>query len=831
MDKYEYRLKTDHIRQVMKRGDYQEAAKLCDTIDWNKVRDVKMLTSVADIYAAVDRYQEAIDALIQAYEYAPLGRRIVYRLTELALMADNYEDAKEYFDEFCRIAPHDQGRYILLYRMACSQRATVAEKIKILEAYKREDFDEKWAYELATLYARNRQVDDCIQLCDDIILWFGLGKYVERALALKERYAPLTEEQKAKVKALQEQRETEKYEERKQSIQEIQGVPDSVADLKVDSELETVGKVTAEAIRNIEIEELVKRPAAKDEVKETDVSMNETRINVTRLDSRTEPEEEQHAPGVKETVKRRAEAQKAEAEAKRRAEEKAEAEAKCRAEEQKAETQKEVLVEAVEVEADTWAEDLAGGMVIEEADIAADLYEEAVIGEDYDYDAVESVYEEAAFEMEIQEMPAVEAAKEAEADFETNLAEGVTEAEDAEEALENDLTEAEPEEETSEEAFETVPESEEWDEVSEDESEDYEPLEAPQDVVAYDIEEDFTVDIEEEEAYEEEDSEYEEEYEEEDSEYEEEYEEEDSEYESGYEETESQLNGETENEGLQAADGHEGQAAGNADGTENSERKDSELPAEKSELNRGAAERTHGVNEPAPAGNTAVLQVNPSDLSKVWHFAVHVSAGENPMETTKEYIRKVSAQTERPIPSTITSITGSQLNGKDLVQSFDSLLGKTIIVLNAGEMEERVIRELTEVLEPSDRSLLMILVDDALAISRLFEKYSELNSIFTTQFMEERYTSSEMMQYANSYAERQDSVLDKSAELYLLDQAEAILNHPEKDKKKLVEKIINQAIEEAEKKTLKRSLTRVFSVKYDREGRLILLDKHFKANE
>ena len=201
------------------------------------------------------------------------------------------------------------------------------------------------------------------------------------------------------------------------------------------------------------------------------------------------------------------------------------------------------------------------------------------------------------------------------------------------------------------------------------------------------------------------------------------------------------------------------------------------------------------------------------------------------METTKEYIRKVSAQTERPIPSTITSITGSQLNGKDLVQSFDSLLGKTIIVLNAGEMEERVIRELTEVLEPSDRSLLMILVDDALAISRLFEKYSELNSIFTTQFMEERYTSSEMMQYANSYAERQDSVLDKSAELYLLDQAEAILNHPEKDKKKLVEKIINQAIEEAEKKTLKRSLTRVFSVKYDREGRLILLDKHFKANE
>ena len=143
MDKYEYQLKTEHIRQVAARKEYGEAAKLCDTIDWTKIRDVKMLTLAADVYTAVGEYEKAIDILQQAYEYAAMGRRIVYRLTELALKADSYDDAKNYFEEFCRMAPNDQGRYILLYKMARYQKATLDEKIKILEAYKREDFDEK----------------------------------------------------------------------------------------------------------------------------------------------------------------------------------------------------------------------------------------------------------------------------------------------------------------------------------------------------------------------------------------------------------------------------------------------------------------------------------------------------------------------------------------------------------------------------------------------------------------------------------------------------------------------------------------------------------------
>ncbi|RHQ62555.1 hypothetical protein DWY36_00055 [Firmicutes bacterium AF25-13AC] len=222
MDKYEYQLKTEHIRQVAARKEYAEAAKLCDTIDWTKIRDVKMLTLAADVYTAVGEYEKAIDILQQAYEYATMGRRIVYRLTELALKADSYDDAKNYFEEFCRIAPNDQGRYILLYKMARYQKATLDEKIKILEAYKREDFDEKWAYELAVLYAMNNEKDKCIQLCDDIILWFGLGKYVEKALSLKSQFAPLTPAQKEKAQKFADKKAQEENEklQKKQEEQE-----------------------------------------------------------------------------------------------------------------------------------------------------------------------------------------------------------------------------------------------------------------------------------------------------------------------------------------------------------------------------------------------------------------------------------------------------------------------------------------------------------------------------------------------------------------------------------------------------------------------------------
>ncbi len=199
MDKYEYKLKAEHIKKLVAKKDLVTAIKICDSIDWDRVKDVKMLTMVSEIYESNGRYEEAIDTLLQAYEYAPIGRRIVYRLTELAIECGNYTDAENFYKEFITLAPGDLSGIILHYKLAKAKKAPLERLILILESYREEDFDEHWAYELAELYHKAGRVEDCVKLCDDIILWFGLGKYVEKAMKLKVIYEPLTEEQREKA--------------------------------------------------------------------------------------------------------------------------------------------------------------------------------------------------------------------------------------------------------------------------------------------------------------------------------------------------------------------------------------------------------------------------------------------------------------------------------------------------------------------------------------------------------------------------------------------------------------------------------------------------------
>lgn len=200
MDRYEYKLKTEQIQKLVARKEYKAALQIAETIDWRKVKDVKILSSAAEAYVAAKRYEDALDLLEQAYENAPLGRRIIYRLTEVAILAKDAETAGAYLDEFKKVAPKDSGQYILEYRLARLQGESPERRIAILEEYQQQEFDERWSYELARLYAENGRIDDCVKLCDDIVLWFSLGKYVEKALALKAKYAPLSESQQDRVK-------------------------------------------------------------------------------------------------------------------------------------------------------------------------------------------------------------------------------------------------------------------------------------------------------------------------------------------------------------------------------------------------------------------------------------------------------------------------------------------------------------------------------------------------------------------------------------------------------------------------------------------------------
>lgn len=735
MDKYEYQLKTEHIRQVAARKEYGEAAKLCDTIDWTKIRDVKMLTLAADVYTAVGEYEKAIDILQQAYEYAAMGRRIVYRLTELALKADSYDDAKNYFEEFCRIAPNDQGRYILLYKMARYQKATLDEKIKILEAYKREDFDEKWAYELAVLYAMNNEKDKCIQLCDDIILWFGLGKYVEKALSLKSQFAPLTPAQKEKVQKF--------------------------ADKKAQEENEKLQKKQEEQEKKESQAELAKKAAAQEKI------------------SKWQEEQEKAYQAEQEAAKK---------------------EAKAREDEQKALLEREEKLRKQREEELEAVERLKKEQRLEHARqsvVTSDMNEiMAVIQRAKQEDAQNELQDELAKQVQqVQQLAGekdLELVSEIPSDVEEKeklqVSEDISYMQD--EISEDETTESEVlDDETSEnetsdvetantETSEKTSDSENTDEAVWFEA--YKPEEEPQ-ISEWAAPVAETVEVEPEEEVQEE-----------------------LEKEPEEEETQEEIQEEFEKE-PEEEDAQE----------ESEEEPEEEEPQEESAENR----------QPDMTANSGLPIVNPEDMSRVWHFAIQAMPDEDDIELALEYLEELAERSSRAVPRSVVKITGQKLNQKGLVKSIDKLLGKTILIEDAADMNERVINEFCKIIDPTDRSLLVVFIDTPASIRHLLIDYPQLAQVVTAQFVRETYSVTELLEYARGYADREDSVFDKSGELALMERLKVIAGNQERNKKRIVEMIVNNAIEKAEKK----SMRKLFQSKYDKRGCLILRDKDFEV--
>ncbi len=757
MDKYEYQLKTEHIRQVAARKEYGEAAKLCDTIDWTKIRDVKMLTLAADVYTAVGEYEKAIDILQQAYEYAAMGRRIVYRLTELALKADSYDDAKNYFEEFCRIAPNDQGRYILLYKMARYQKATLDEKIKILEAYKREDFDEKWAYELAVLYAMNNEKDKCIQLCDDIILWFGLGKYVEKALSLKSQFAPLTPAQKEKVQKF--------------------------ADKKAQEENEKLQKKQEEQEKKESQAELAKKAAAQEKI------------------SKWQEEQEKAYQAEQEAAKK---------------------EAKAREDEQKALLEREEKLRKQRKEEQEAVERLKKEQRLEHARqsvVTSDMNEiMAVIQRAKQEDAQNELQDELAKQVQqVQQLAGekdLELVSEIPSDVEEKekmqVPEDISYMQD--EISEDETTESEVlDDETSEnettdvetantETSEKTSDSENTDEAVWFEA--YKPEEEPQiSEWAAPVAETVEVEPEEEEPQEVVQEELEKEPEE-----------------AGPQE---EIQEESKKEPEEAETQEEIQEEIQEEPEEEEPQEEFEEEPEEEEPQEEFAES----RQPDMTANSGLPIVNPEDMSRVWHFAIQAMPDEDDIELALEYLEELAERSSRAVPRSVVKITGQKLNQKGLVKSIDKLLGKTILIEDAADMNERVINEFCKIIDPTDRSLLVVFIDTPASIRHLLIDYPQLAQVVTAQFVRETYSVTELLEYARGYADREDSVFDKSGELALMERLKVIAGNQERNKKRIVEMIVNNAIEKAEKK----SMRKLFQSKYDKRGCLILRDKDFEV--
>ena len=201
MDKYEYNLKLDQMKSRYAEEKYDEAADIADTINWNKVKNVNGLVKAGEVYEKVQRYEESREVLLMAYDRSPIGRMIIYRLAEVAVKMKDFQAAQDYYDEFVEIAPHDTLKYVLRYDIQKAQGASYEELIPILEEFKEQEYTEEWAYELAYLYHKAGMSEKCIDACDELVLWFGDGPYVERALELKMLYQPLTKTQEEKYRS------------------------------------------------------------------------------------------------------------------------------------------------------------------------------------------------------------------------------------------------------------------------------------------------------------------------------------------------------------------------------------------------------------------------------------------------------------------------------------------------------------------------------------------------------------------------------------------------------------------------------------------------------
>ena len=304
MDKYEYNLKFDQIKSFCADGKYESAAEVADTINWNKIKNVNALVKAGEVYEKVERYQDAKEVLLMAYDYSPIGRNIVFRLAEVAIKMEDYDAAGEYYNEFAEIAPHDNQRYVIRYHLRKAQGADYEELIGILEQLKELEYTEEWAYELCYLYHKAGMSEKCVDACDELILWFGEGPFVERALELKMLYQPLTKQQEEKYRRFRLEKQgittigAEEMERAGEYIHDSVEIPQ----IEVNSKFNTVN-LQAEIARGMQqIMEATDQETVSDTIEQLKKSVEEIPLLQIPKEEQTEEEIEQKKQELEQNI-------------------------------------------------------------------------------------------------------------------------------------------------------------------------------------------------------------------------------------------------------------------------------------------------------------------------------------------------------------------------------------------------------------------------------------------------------------------------------------------------------------------------------------------------
>ena len=844
LDKYEYREKTEQMMKYVQTRSYDKAKEIADTIDWKRVKNASMLCTVSEIYEYTGEYQKSREILFIAYDRSPGSRKIVYRLGTLALRLGETEEALDCYDEFVSMAPKDPNQYILKYKILKAQNAPIKEQIHVLEEFKKAEYIEKWAYELAELYDQAGMTTECLEECDDLILWFSDGAFVQKAMELKMKYKPLTPQQQKKYRkagneeesgnltAAVEEAQTRKPEKEEQvkveeipaeNQKEVQGEPEKTVDFEqVISMLQDQGK--RETL-------ILKADSSKALTGAFLLGMavggNKTITEVKQMFEKGEGDVyETGQMKIEEILRQWEERQRKNAaviEEKRR-----EAEAKAEEEKAKQETVSKdtatILSEDIqrllsEMEAEEKErEEAVGGTTESLARLSESMKDQTEEETETETEPDESVEEESPEDEYAEEEYDEDEYAEEEYDEDEYAEEEYDEDEYAEEEYDEDeyAEEEYDEDEYAEEEYDE-------DEYAEEEYDEDEYAEEEYDEDEY-AEEEY--DEDEESDFEEDDSDYEEEVEESDQE-----EEEAAEQEPEKEEV-LEIEEPDEDEDSRSSGGSSFDTGFIVQG-----RYDLSATSEIG-LKLGLTEEQKKLFSyfvPIRGMSEQLVDVLEQDrncrkrygTSRTGNILVIGHKGSGKTVLAVDIVKAIQKQ-RRMKQGKVAIITGDALNKKNLISIIQKLSGGALIIEKASKMNDKTIDELTGLMEEQTGEMLFILEDERRPMEKMLSEYPDFRRKFTSRVELPIFINDELVTFGQTYAKENGYRIDEMGILALYSRIDVLQKEDHFVTVAEVKEIMDDAIAHSQKANVKHLMKRVFGKSTDETDRIILKEDDFK---
>lgn len=811
MDKYEYRVKTEQMLEYMEQKAYGKAMEIADTIDWRKVKNASMLCSVSEIYEQNEKYEKSRDVLFIAYDRTPGSRKIIYRLGILALKLGEPSEAMDCYEEFVSVAPKDPNQYILRYKILKAQNAPITQQIEVLEEFKKAEYIEKWAYELAKLYDEAGMITECLEECDDLILWFSEGKYVYQAMELKMKYKPLTPLQQ------------EKYDQKPGGpMTPSQKFVQKLRENQLDTSTATIP--TGEVKEAIKEPQLQKQVTGQMKIEEILASWEEKQKEVMEVIE----QKRQEAEADKEIVELKSEPEAATPEDVRRLMEELEGKKEDEALEEASssepmeeEAEPEVIEEPIEEQ--TFAEEDFEECFDDEIDEELEEFEELDIPE-WDEQEMEAMTEEP---VEVIEEAEEEVIEEPESIFEEMSEEDAAQVL-SEEAEVDEETELYEEEEISRDLSEG---QEEMDPEDDDEDEDsFDPNDFEEVEDGYDIR-DFEEEIA---AFERERKESEED-------------EDDDDFDllnetiplSRIEVAKAAATGKTGKipvDEIANALGATGTFGQGTTGFTVQAKYDLEAQSEVG-LRAGLTEEQKKLFSyfvPVRGMSEQLVDVleqdkqctNRQGTSKTGNLLIIGRKGSGKTVLAVDVVKAIQKQRKLK-QGKVAIITGDSLNKKKIKEIVSKLYGGALIIEKAGRMNEKTVQRLNKAMERDTGELLIVLEEQRKPLDRLLSSNKEFRRKFTSRLEVPIFINDELVTFGQTYAKENGFKIDEVGILALYSRIDMLQREDHVVTVAEVKEIMDEAIEHVQKTNVKKIVKRVLGKGRDDADRVILSEKDF----